>query len=84
MKKRFQFGFILLVMFCVAMSAPAWAKKEGNPAGWSQGKKTGWDGGSTPPGLAKKEAHQAKKEAHHAAKKAAHEAKANQPKIVIS
>ena len=38
----------------VSTSGKATPGPDSTPAGWSQGKKTGWDGGAEPPGLAKK------------------------------
>jgi hypothetical protein len=55
---------IMLFLIAVFLAAPAaWAKKDGNPAGWLKGEKKGWDGGQTPPGWSKKDQKAAEKEA---------------------
>lgn len=62
-------AFALMAGF-VFTTSQALAKKEGSPPGWEKGEKTGWDGGSLPPGLAKKEAAGAEEKAEKPAKKA--------------
>ena len=80
---------VLVLLFAFTASIPAYAKKDGDPAGWLKGKKKGWDGGQTPPGLSKKDQGAAEKdlkkkqkEAEKQAKKAQKEAekKANEAK----
>lgn len=68
------FGIVLAGLLILMPAASA--KKEGGaaPAGWTKGEKKGWDGGSMPPGLAKKEAHHAAKEAKKQGKIAEHDA----------
>ena len=63
--KWFTKAFVLVVvsMFLLGSSAQAGL----NPKGWFKGKKKGWEGESTPPGLSKKEKEKAEKEAKKAA-----------------
>ena len=62
-------AFLTLFIFSwVLTGAPAFAKKDSGdkPHGWSEGKKTGWDGGDMPPGLARqKERKEHRKEKRH-------------------
>lgn len=65
--------FLIALSFVVA--SPAFAKKDGGPAGWAKGEKKGWSGENTPPGLDKKNAAKAEKEARKKAKEAEKEAR---------
>ena len=58
---------LILSFFCV--SSVAYARPSFNPKGWFKGKKTGWHGESTPPGLSKKELKAQKKAAKKQVKK---------------
>lgn len=71
----------MLAILSLVMSAPALAKKEGSAPGWSKGKKTGWKGESTPPGLAKADAKKAEKEARKKQKEVEKEAKKKQKEV---
>lgn len=64
-----------LIVLMFALSAPAFAKHEGNPPGWSKGEKKGWNGGTVPPGVSKADAKKAERDARDARKKADKEAK---------
>ncbi len=66
---------ILIVISLFFASSVADARPSFNPKGWFKGKKKGWDGESTPPGLSKKEAKKAEKEAKKAEKEAEKKAK---------
>lgn len=61
---------VLIVISLFFASSVADARPSFNPKGWFKGKKKGWHGESTPPGLSKKEARQAEKEARKQAKEA--------------
>ena len=47
--------FFLVVIVVVFFTSSAYARPSFNPKGWFKGKKKGWHGESTPPGLSKKE-----------------------------
>jgi len=57
MSKTMKSLVVLLVGLSLAFGSQlAFAKQGGNtPSGWSKGEKKGWEGKSTPPGMAKKE-----------------------------
>lgn len=75
MKKAvYYLTLVFLAMFLITPTT-AFAKKDGNPSGWTKGEKEGWDGEALPPGLFKKEGEEAKKKAEKASKKAEKEAK---------
>ena len=68
MKKLVKLGTMMLIAMSLTLGVPmAFAKVHGGgartnpaghtPAGWSHGKKTGWRGANTPPGLANKANH---------------------------
>lgn len=67
----------LILGLTLALAPAAFAKKGegGSPFGWSKGKKTGWNGGSQPRGLTKKDTEKAEKEAKKKLKEAEKEAK---------
>ena len=81
MKKKIVNGTMLvfaIASLVFSVNPSAWAKHEdkakssedthqGTPPGFDQGKKTGWQGGNKPPGLAKKKHY--KKQNHHYPKK---------------
>lgn len=66
---------VLIVISLFLASSVADAKPSFNPKGWFKGEKKGWDGGSTPPGLSKKEAKKAEKETRKAEKEARKQAR---------
>lgn len=73
-------GLAFLALNIASLGVVAYAEDDAGstPAGWSQGKKTGWDSGSHPPGWAKREARKGEiklKEATGEAGKAARETK---------
>ncbi len=70
MKRRLSLVIAVLAVISFAFTTPAFAKKEGNPAGWLKGEKKGWEGKDVPPGLDKKNAEKAEKEARKAEKEA--------------
>lgn len=73
MKKYSRF-LVAMLTLAFLMTPLAFAKKDGDPAGWTKGKKKGWHEGDQPPGLSHKEAEKAKKDAEKKAKKAQKEA----------
>lgn len=66
----------LLVIAIIALffTSSADARPSFNPKGWFKGKKKGWHGESTPPGLSKKELKAQEKAAKRETKKAEKEA----------
>ena len=55
--KRFLRSFlVLMVVSFFFVSSASYAKPTSDPKGGHKGKKTGWKGQNTPPGLSKKEA----------------------------
>lgn len=78
MKKGLTFLIAIFAVLSFTLSTPAFAKKEGSPAGWAKGEKKGWNGADVPPGLAKKDAAKAEKEAKKQAKAAEKETKKKQ------
>lgn len=78
MKSKQGFWIIALTIVSLALAAPAFAKKDGNPLGWGKGEKKGWDGKGTPPGLSKADAKKAENEAKKKQKQAEKEAKKKQ------
>ena len=64
---------MMLSLFCV--STIAYARPSFNPKGWFKGKKKGWHGESTPPGLSEKELKEQEKSAKKQAKEAEKAAK---------
>jgi hypothetical protein len=75
MKNKLKVFTVLLIALSFTAVSPAFAKKDGDPAGWSKGEKKGWHGESTPPGFSKRDAAKAKKDAHKQAEGAADAAK---------
>ncbi len=66
---------ILMIAVLFSVSSAAYARPSFNPKGWSKGKKKGWEGESTPPGLSKKEAKKLEKEAKETKKEMKEEGK---------
>ena len=79
MRKVMKYSMVhlsLILFLTLVLNPTAFAKKgEGEPFGWSKGKKKGWDGGSKPRGLTKKDVEKAEKEAKKKMKEAEKEAK---------
>lgn len=78
MKKGFTFLILMLAVFSFTVSTPAFAKKDGNPAGWLKGEKKGWDGAEASKGQLKADAKKAEKEAKKKQKEAERETKKKQ------
>lgn len=68
MNKFLKFFFVIAVI--VFFTSSAYARPSFNPKGWFKGKKKGWHGESTPPGLSKKELKAHEKAAKKAEKEA--------------
>jgi hypothetical protein len=78
MKNGFKLLLTLMVIFSFAVTTPALAKKDGDPAGWSKGEKKGWNGENVPPGFSKADAKKAERDTRDAAKKAEKDLKKKQ------
>ncbi len=78
MKRGLRVAAVFFAVVSLVFSVPAFAKKDGSPAGWLKGEKKGWHGGNTPPGLSKKDAEKAEREAKKKQKQAEKETKKKQ------
>ncbi len=69
--KRFLKSFlVVMVVSLFFASSLSYAKPTSEPKGWHKGKKEGWHGQSTPPGLSKKEMKGKEKQTNKEARKA--------------
>lgn len=66
--------FLIIAVVALFFTSSVYARPSFNPKGWFKGKKKGWHGESTPPGLSKKELKAQEKAVKKEAKKAEKEA----------